>query len=245
MRSVLICVLLAAACSPASTDYPVGVGGGGVGGGGGGRGGGPDGGSGSGSGSGSDMIAGRVCLLGDARDFSSCATTGADGITVALPGVTPATTLADGTFVIPRPVGSDLAWSLTGTLIMPSTIGFGASTTIPAITSDAFTTLANNNGVVVDPGQGSILGEILTGGVPAVVATAASTPVGEYPTFYSTALDMDDWPGTVTDTFGTFWFAGMTPGTAALTFTGDGALPETGPTVPVVAGGVTFVTFGL
>jgi hypothetical protein len=242
MRSVPICVLLAVACSPASTDYPVGVGPGGGGGGGGGH---ADSGVGSGSGSGSGSITGRVCLLTDVRDFSSCATTGADGITVALSGVAAVTTIADGTFVIERPSGSDPVWSLTGTAIVPSTIGFGASTTIPAISTDAFTTLADNNGVVVDPAQGSILGEILAGSDAAVLATVTTTSPGEYPTFYSSATDTFDWPGTLTDTFGTFWMAGMTPGSAAMTFMADGGLPETGPTLSVGSGSVTFVTFGL
>jgi hypothetical protein len=247
MRSVL-CLALAVACSPASTNYPVGIGPGGPGGGDDDSGS-PDAGSGSGSGSGSGPISGRVCLLTDVRDFTSCATTGADGITVALPGVTAVTTIADGTFVIQRPTGSDLVWSLTGTLIMPSTIGFGASATIPAISTDAFNTLAANNSVVVDPDQGSILGEIFadTGSddVPADLATTTSNPVGEYTTFYSSATDKDDWPGVATDTLGTFWIAGMTPGSAAMTFTADGGFPETGPTLAVGSGSVTFVTFGL
>ena len=241
MRSALL-LLLVAACSPDVKTYGVVPGGPGV----------PSTGDDDGSGSGSstvdanpDLIEGLVCLLADPRNFTSCETTGAGGLTVALPGVLAATTADDGTFAIAIPTGSNLAWTVTGANIMPSTIGFGASAIIPAIATVDFTNLADDNGVVVDPGTGTILGQVSQNGTTATGVIAVSTPAGEYPTFYASATDPVIWSASSTEAFGTFWMAGLAPGSTSIAFTPNGGTVEQIDNVPVVAGGITFLTFGL
>src|ERR1700733_13342719 len=144
MRTALA-VMLFAACTPDSTTYPIGGGpGGGAGG------------NGSGSGSGTtdanmDVIEGLVCVLPDPRDFSTCLAAGAGGITVAVGASSTAVTNDDGTFTIATPTGTNLVWSVSGSDVMTSTIGFSTSAVIPAIQSMTFETLANENGIVFDP----------------------------------------------------------------------------------------------
>jgi hypothetical protein len=237
MRTALA-VMLFAACAPDSTTYPIGGGpGGGAGG------------NGSGTGSGAttdanmDVIEGLVCVLPDPRDFATCLTTGAGDITVAVGTGTPAVTNDDGTFTIDTPSGTNLVWTLSGSAVMTSTIGFSTSAVIPAIQTMTFETLANENGIVYDPTQGTIIGQVLHAGSGFADATAVATPVGIYDTFYASPNDQGDWlDAEATTTFGTFLIAGLTPGTETLTLTPGSGSAATVSNVPSGSGVITFVT---
>ena len=92
-----------------------------------------------------DLINGFVCVLVDPRNFASCSADAANGITVSLPGVGSATTAEDGTFTIATPSGTNLAWSITGDNVVPSTMGFGRSATVFAMTVETFAELLQVN----------------------------------------------------------------------------------------------------
>jgi|HubBroStandDraft_6_1064221.scaffolds.fasta_scaffold79729_1 hypothetical protein len=249
MRFVLVGVLAVACNEPRQVLPPV-AGGGGI--------------SGAGSGGSNtgstvpdanpDEIQGFVCVLVDPRDFTSCSADSANGITVALPGVGSAMTADDGTFTIEMPTGTNLAWTITGDSVMPSTMGFGASATIFAISVVTFSELVNANGIVFDPTQGTILGEVLQNGSGASLVTVVAAPIGVYPdTFYAVPSDQQDWPGSTTSAFGTFLIAGLTAGlgsagsagsdtsTETLTITPSTGSAEILSNVPVTQGSVTFV----
>lgn len=240
VRLICLAPLALGACAPASTDYPIIVGGGG------GMGGGQGMDGGTTTDGPVDLLLGRVCLLDDLRDFSSCDTSAAGNITVSLPGVPSATTIADGGFQIQVPNGSNLVWSLSGASIVSSTYGFGISTQIPAIAQPAFDTLYANNGVLEDESSGAIFGQVFQANVPAVGATVASTPEGSYPVFYASTSDPDVWSANATTTFGSFWLPGLQPGAVSLAFLGSGAgSAEIDAGQTVGSNAVTFVTFGL
>jgi hypothetical protein len=239
MRTALA-VFLFAACSPDSTTYPIGGGpGGGAGGGGGGGG---SGGSGATADANPDVIEGLVCVLPDPRDFSTCLASGAGGITVAVGAGTPAVTNDDGSFTITTPSGTNLEWSISGSDVMTSTIGFSTSAVIPAIQTMTFETLANENGIVFDPTQGTIIGQVLRAGSGFADATAVAAPIGIYDTIYASPEDQADWlDATTTTTFGTFLIAGLTPGVETLTLTpgvGSAAIVSD---VPSGSGTITFL----
>jgi hypothetical protein len=239
MRTALA-VMLFAACAPDSPTYPVG---GGPGGGAGGNGGGGGGGSSGSIDANPDLIEGIVCVLPDPRDFSTCLASGAGGITVAVGAGSAAVTNDDGTFTIATPTGTNLVWSVSGSGVMASTIGFSTSAVIPAIQTMTFETLANENGIVYDPTQGTIIGQVLHTGSGFADTTAVAAPVGIYDTFYASPNDQSDWlDAETTTTFGTFLIAGLTPGTETLTLTpgvGSAAIVND---VPSGSGVITFVT---
>jgi hypothetical protein len=236
MRTALA-VMLFAACTPDSTTYPIG---GGPGGGAGGNGSGSD--SGTTTDANMDVIEGVVCVLPDPRDFSTCLAAGAGGITVAVGASSTAVTNDDGSFTIATPTGTNLVWSVSGSDVMTSTIGFSTSAVIPAIQSMTFETLANENGIVFDPTQGTIIGQVLHSGSGFADTTAIAAPVGIYDTFYASPDDQADWlDATTTTTFGTFLIAGLTPGTETLTLTpgvGSAAIVND---VPSGSGTITFI----
>src|SRR6476660_1845280 len=98
MRTIVLVAALAACGGDDGTGFPIMPGGGG-----------------SGSSSmpdasiggdedGGSTLTGRVCLVSDARRPTTCAGSGADGLTVTVGGST-ATTAADGSFSLTRPSG--------------------------------------------------------------------------------------------------------------------------------------------
>ncbi len=253
MRSVLL-VALAVACNEPRQQLAPEPGGGGIAGGG-------SGGSNIGStvpDANPDLIEGFVCVLVDPRNFMSCSADAANGITVSLPGVGSATTAEDGTFTIARPTGTNLAWSITGDNVMPSTMGFGTSAIVFAITVETFSELVNANGIVFDPTQGTIIGQVVEAGSGAALVTVVAAPIGVFPdTFYAVPSDQQDWPGSTTSAFGTFLIAGLTAGvgsagsagsagsdtsTETLTITPSTGSAEILSNVPVTQGSITFVS---
>jgi hypothetical protein len=188
-----------------------------------------------------------VCVLPDPRDFTTCSATGLAGMTVSLPGVGSATTADDGTFAIALPTGTDLVWTISGSNVMPSMMGFSTSAVLYAITPAVFTDLLNANGIVPDPTQGVILGNVLRGGSALGSATVVASPIGVYPsTFYAKLDDTQDWPLSSTDAaLGSFMMAGFAPGVEALTATPAAGSAEVLGGVLVGSGAVTFVSVQL
>ncbi len=232
MRYVVAAALLVAACKQPQDNLPVGVGGGTAPGGGGGSH--PDAPGDTRDGAG---IAGRVCLAADPRDLVTCATTGADGITVTL-GSAMATTAVDGSFTIDALDGTGLVWHASSTAIATSVMAFGTVALIPALATTTYNDLLTS--VPLSPGEGSIFVRVLQNGTPLVGATATTSPAAQYPTHYETSSSLD-WSGNATGAHGVAWIPGQPVGAASVSVTPSGGTATTF-TVSVEDSAITFAT---
>lgn len=247
-------LLLVAACqSGGGDDYPTGSGGGGpVVSGGGGRGG--DAGIGDGGdGDGGVSTTGRVCLITDLRKLTTCSATGAKGLVVSLGTrtVTIASDHDDGTFTIAAPLGTDLTWHVTSSVldrIVPSAMPFGSDNSIPVVSTQLYRDLLSTNKVEVADQQGSIVVRVVRGVTPAVNVSATSTVPGSV-TLYDSNNSLLDWNESsvgATGAAGVVWFPDVSlsvrpPTLATITLTPQGGTPVSTPAV-VENQTITFVT---
>lgn len=189
---------------------------------------------------GSAVIAGRVCLVADLRlPTAGCAATGADNITVTL-GTKTALTAVDGTFTIAVPSGSSLTWRATGAAIISSVMPFSVDFVIPAITVDNYGNLLITNGVLLSPGQGSVIARVVQGATLTAGATASAQPTPQFATLYD-GISPTAWQGTATATFGVAWVTGIPVGATTLTATPPSGNPQAA-VIPVEDQAITFVT---
>lgn len=190
-------------------------------------------------------IAGRVCLLSDVRDLTSCASTGAAGLTVTLgtgSGAGSATTADDGSFTLTKPAGTGLLWQVTGATIVTSSMAFGTQTIIPAVTSTDYGNLQGSNGVVAAPGQGAVMARITQAGSPLAGATASANPASQQYLVYYAGSDANQWNTTATDARGTAWLPGLaTTQPAIVTVAAAGGTPSATFNVTVPDMGIAFV----
>jgi hypothetical protein len=185
------------------------------------------------------VVEGRVCLLVDPRNLTSCATTGAGGLAVVI-GTQSTLTLDSGAFTIPTPEGSNLVWRVTGEGIVPSVMALTSTNSIPAFTIELYDDLLLANGIQLDASQGSIFARILQGGQPLQGAVAAASPPASFSTFYD-GNSLLAWNQGATGPFGVAWIPGASAGAATVTVTppvGDAVAAL----VPVEQSSVTFAT---
>jgi hypothetical protein len=234
VRALLPALALIAACKAQGDDYPVLPGGGG-----GGTGGGttPDAAV-DAPADGGTMIAGRVCLLTDVRDLTSCAATGAGGLTVTL-GIDSTVTAGDGTFLLPQPFGSNLVWTVSGTDIMTSAMPYSAVLDIPAISATTYADLLLGNGVLLAAGEGGLMARVVSGG-SAVAGATVTGATNDGNVFYD-GSSASIWNQGSTGAFGTVWIPQMVAGTGSLSVTPSGGSPTTVSSLPITDGGITFV----
>jgi hypothetical protein len=181
-----------------------------------------------------NQFVGRVCLLTDIRDFETCASTGAGGLTVRL-GTATATTTADGSFTIDGQTGSGLVWRITGPNIV-STFEPLADYFIPAILKtdfDAMRAASADPDVTLVPGEGSMMVFVSRNGQGVTGATATVTPQAFYQPFYDGATEFA-FTQTSTSNFGIVWVPGLDVGTATV------AVGTTTVSGPIFDGGITF-----
>jgi len=192
------------------------------------------------------ILSGRVCLLTDARDPESCASTGAANLTVHI-GSNVAITAADGTFKIPAGTGT---WSVTGPNIV-SSFKVKNDYFIPAMTRTMYDALIAANGIDLRQGEGSIMVHVIRNGAGYAGATAASAAQpnpAKYLPFYDNDANQNDWnqiPSTanaVTGSQGAVWLVGFDVGDATFTITppagGGTAVTEAGQ--PVIDQAITW-----
>jgi hypothetical protein len=196
-----------------------------------------------GNGDAGNMIAGLVCRLVDARDFTMCAATGSGGITVTLDGNV-ATTASDGSFAIAAPISTNPVWVVDGTTIVASEMSFSAVSVIPAIDDISFGDLMSSNGVLPVTGQGSIFARVVQSGLAVAGVTAVSTPVSTYPAFYD-AASATVWGQSATGAHGAVWIPGVAAGSATVSLTPSGGSSVVFGGIPVADGALTFVTVAL
>jgi len=195
------------------------------------------------------IFSGRVCLLTDARDWQSCASTGAGNLTVHIGGSV-ALTAADGTFKIAAPSGGSSTWSVTGSSIV-SSYKVKNDYFIPAMTHTMYDSLITANGIYIAQGEGSVMVRVIHNGAgyPGSTASASAQPnPAKYLAFYDNDASQTDWnqiPSTANATTGAkgvAWLVGFDVGDAAFTITpplnGGTAVSETGQ--PVFDQGITW-----
>lgn len=178
-----------------------------------------------------DVIAGEVCLTGDARAPNTCATTGAGGLTVTLDGKT-ATTEPDGTFVIDVPQSSNISWQVTGADIITSVMSYSAVHRIPVMSQVDYFDLANSNSVVPTPGQGDVFVHVTHQGASVAMVTAKVAPAAEFATLYDGDA-VTTWTQISTSTAGVVWIPGLPMGSVAVTLTPDGGTPTVVNSIPI------------
>ena len=219
-----------AACHDDVEMYPIGPGGYGPGGGTM-----PDAAIGDDSGGGS-TINGRVCLINDARNPTTCASSGAADLTVTL-GSGTAMTSADGSFTIAKATGTGLVWRVSGATIQPSAMQVSTVATIPAISTLLFEDMVTTNQAIIPEGTGSIVARFTMSGSGVSNLIAATSPdAGQI--FYD-GPSATVWDTTATGPFGAIWAPGLATGAATLTVSGSADTSVTG--IPVYADTVTFV----
>jgi hypothetical protein len=210
MRAFALGLLaVVAGCPAEGDDFPINPGGGGGAGGNGGRDAATD------SDDSGTNLTGRVCLVSDLRrPTTGCSTTDAGDITVTL-GTKLAITNADGTFTIETPSGSNLVWHASGTTIVTSAMPFAAEFVIPAITVDDYADLLISNGVLLTPGQGSIVARVVRGTVAVTGAIASVIPAPAFAPFYDGSSSAV-WDRDSTGQFGTIWITGAAGGATTM-----------------------------
>jgi len=241
--------VLVAGCTSAGggDDYPVGGGGAGGGTSGPRTDGGTDaGGTGDG---GQPMIRGRVCLVSDLRRLidaapGDCATTGAGGLNVSLGGPATALTAADGSFSIPAQDGFNLTWRVTGMNLVTSIVPVSASTLLPAIRDAVYGDLKNASGVLVAPGEGSIVARLVRGGAPVTGATAQIIGGESAQTLYDGA-SATVWSTISTGTFGVAWLPDNVAGSRTMRIVYGASQTAFSVPVPIFDQAITFVTIAL
>ncbi|MDB4961071.1 MAG: hypothetical protein JWP01_1070 [Myxococcales bacterium] len=188
---------------------------------------------------GGNTFAGRVCVVLDLRNLTSCRDTGVAGITVQL-GTSTGVTLDDGTFTIPRPAGSNLTWAVTGADYVPSIMPLGTVHLIPAVSADLYDDLLDSNGVVLQELQGSVVGRVIQQAAALPGATVAATPPAQYPPLYDGG-DSRIWAQNATGARGVFWLVGVPVGTSMVTVTSP-STATAALALPIVDGAITFTT---
>lgn len=229
-------LLVCAACGGDDVAlYPVNPGGGG-----------PAGGSirgdaSEGDGDGGVMISGRVCLINDARNPTTCASTGAAGLTVTL-GTRMATTLDDGSFTISVMTGTTNVWRVSGTDIAQSAMAVGGTNTIPALSQAIYTSMITDSGVTIPAGSGSIIAQLTTNNNAAIGANATTAPTAASGVFYDGGT-ATMWQQDSTGNAGVVWATGIDPTSGSATVTVTTALQTTTQitNVPVFADTITYV----
>lgn len=199
--------------------------------------------TGSDGGNGSDLVVGRVCLAADSRKLTTCAGSGAGGLTVTF-GTATATTADDGSYAIAT-TGSAAFYTVSGALVITSVRRGPPSGEIPAITATLYGDMnAGTNNTVIGNDQGAVIFRILRAGAPLAGASVASTDA--LSDVYFDSLDDTQWANNSavgTGPFGVTWIPVEPAGTIDVRVEPDGGAGSAFAVsnVPVVDQAITFV----
>ena len=186
-------------------------------------------------------LMGRVCVVADLRGLA-CAGSGAEGIVVTL-GTQTATTLANGSFTIPTPAGSNLVWRASGQGFVTSLMAYGPSNTIPIVRDQDYIDLQNANSVTLIPGEGSIVARVVKNQVPVAGVVASVSPLAQFATKYD-GPTLAAWTELATSAAGTVWIPGAVLGANVVTATPPAGAPAM-ETVLVEDQAITYATIDL
>lgn len=184
-------------------------------------------------------LKGRVCLATDPRKLNGCSDTLAGGLTVRI-GTTSTTTAANGTFTIAYTGGTQ--WRVTGSNIVSSYMLLG-DYEIPALLRSTYNQMNTDNlgNLPPNPGEGSVMIQVINDGDHVAGATAASDPTGAWLPFYDNPASATTFLRVATGPDGMMWLPAFDVGAVNI------AVDYNGQTVnftalPVFDGGITFAT---
>ena len=194
----------------------------------------------------STTITGRVCVLADPRMPTTCAATGADGLTVKVGTLMTMTTTPDGKFSIMRPTGTGLMWTVSGTGIRASAIAYHAvDVEIPAVQVTVYEAMVANIAETDDPAStliGALLVQFTRNNTPVSGAITIVSPTPDSELYYDgSAPDtwrMDTGSGEATGAAGMVWAPRIQATTMGRIFIDD---VREASDLTVVAGHLTFV----
>jgi hypothetical protein len=171
---------------------------------------------------------------------------GASGLSVRLGGSASVQTSADGSFAIPAQPGTNLAWRVSGLGLITSIVPVSTSALLPAIREEAYFGLKGSNGIVVSPGQGSIVARIIRSsstGTTAVSGATAEVAGGDsLPTRYDGTNKLV-WEPTATGALGVAWVPNNSVGARELRVEQGTTLLSV--PLAIVDQAITFVTIAL
>lgn len=192
---------------------------------------------------GATSLTGRVCVLVDRRNLTSCTTADASGITVGL-GTSTAVTATDGSFTIAAPQESNLVWLVTASGFVTTVMPLGTVHLLPFVSSQGYDEALLDNGVILQAGQGSLVTRVLRNGAPAVGVTATVDPPSQYGPLYD-GTNPVVWDRDATGTAGVVWFPDVLEGSATLALMPPAAAAPVTLALPIVEGAITFATVGI
>jgi hypothetical protein len=187
----------------------------------------------------SGTATGRVCVVTDPRNLTTCAPGAGGGLNVTLGGAS-TTTTGDGSFTVPtQPATTNPMVTVTGPGVVPTQMALSPAMSV--LRADLFSQMMAANGIPLSTGSGSILGRVTRGGLPASGITVSSTPPSAFGPLFDggapTAFTLD-----ATGQRGIVWLPGVALGPTQLTFRDIATSGETivgG--VRVIDGGVTIM----
>ncbi len=185
------------------------------------------------------MITGKVCLLDDLRNESTC-DPGGTGIVNVTVGGTTVQTDPSGTFSMPPPAQS-LVWHVSGAGIVTTAMAVDLGTTIPVMATVTYDALAQGNSEAIDPTQGSLVVRCRRQGAAAMKAVVSVTPGA--PVLYDTT-SATTWGTVSTGPLGLAWLANLPVGSADVTATPFTGAPSMG-TFTVETATITFVDMSI
>ena len=203
---------------------------------------------------GTPLLAGVVCVLGDVRDYRSCAT-GSPGALRVTVEETRQQTMTDVTGRFSLPLSQKLATATVAavdpsgrfaTTLIPVHLAAGGianNLALPVVDAQTLANIELSNGVQDDPQRGTLLGWAVD---------ASGAPVAGVGSGITTAVYDDNAPntlsaGTATHARGTIALFGVTPTSIMLTLTPPASAPVSGDTftLPIRSGAVTATTLVL
>jgi hypothetical protein len=202
---------------------------------------------------GTPMIAGVVCVLGDVRDYRTCAPAATGVLRISVEETRDATTTdIAGHFTLPLTQKLDIATVAAvdpnnnfAPTIVPVRLTNGAANNmaIPIVSQQTLQSIELANGIQADPGLGIFFGWAVdpTGKPVAGVST------GNHQALYDDAGPNALSPGTATHNDGTVAFFEVAPTSLSLTLTPPPTAPLVGDTftLPIRPGAVTASTLVL
>lgn len=242
LRLLALGLLLVGCASSNDDDYPVRPGGGSIGGGGGG--GGRDGGVADGGTDGGPTV-GRVCLIADLRQPTSCAGSGAGNLLVQR-GTAMATTRADGRFELPAANVTGDRWLVSGgsgSTLVRTVVPFtpGGSVFLPIVAQTTWDAMRAGSGITPLAGTGAIhVLSLLPSGSPKLGATVTVTPSISSTYYPNTSATV--WSQTVGTTSGVSLVPNLTAGQAVDLGGAAGSVRATLLQQPIEADSITWVT---
>lgn len=173
----------------------------------------------------SSTVSGRLCVIENLQDMSTCSTSAGGGLTVTV-GNSATTSQPDGTFSMTTPVGltnaNYPAFSVTGAGMVPTsvpfTLPFNGTGMVPVLDADRYARTLTSNGVPLNNQTGAILATVRDNAGPLSGVTVRSTPTAPFGPFFDASGTSQNWGVDGTGMRGVVLIPGLTAGMVDLSF---------------------------